>query len=528
MSSQAQSSTGFAASGASAIRNILITVGVLAGIYVAYGRYQNNSRTLRGLNTSAKDLLDHDLPRDYLEASRKLHEALQVRSSDRYAIAALAEVEALLWVDHGLVSNSAEARQHAALAASEEINSAERFSAEAMVAIGEGRLPAAEDILTRVVKQGAAPSRVVGGLGMVHARNGKLDLARSDFKQAADRDWRSPRFTALMAECYFDNGDFVSAQTSFQKGIELNSAHVRSIVGRARADAARGERVSEAQNTLVEVLRRPAEELTPLLKARALAGKAEVLLAGRQFEEAETAARQAVEFQEKELSSVKDPLLAHAYYDLGLALARQGKPGALDEYRKAIDRYPAVARFYYTGALSLAEAERAEDGRVLLDMASKALKQNDAFFLAKGDFLRTVGEEENAHVAYDEALKLNDVNAEAYYKKGSLYQEQGAAAGKNEMRRLFELAKQQFERAVTVRERYPEVYRAMGLIYLDLKPTSAEALEQFAKAINYYKEQKASRAVVDGFIEEVAARYVKYKLKANATAWRKEAAAMSK
>jgi tetratricopeptide (TPR) repeat protein len=93
----------------------------------------------------------------------------------------------------------------------------------------------------------------------------------------------------------------------------------------------------------------------------------------------------------------------------------------------------------------------------------------------------------------------------------------------SDKKKLYDGVREAFEKAVGIRERYPEVYRQIGLVYLDENPRSSEATENFGKALGFYKEQKASKAVFEGFISEVAERYKKAGLKGNADAWVKEA-----
>lgn len=516
MSSPAESTPSTAQGAVKALGKIAVAGAVMLGIYFGYSKYVENSKRMKDLSKKAFEMVQRDNRREYEEAKKLLDEALSIRDKDAFAVSARAEIAALLWVEHGLLDNAGAARRFLEIARDQKYNLAERFSAEGLVLIGDGKAQEAETEIAGIAAN-AANAKIIAALGMAHARLGRADTARNDFKSAADRDWRSPRFTTLYAEAFYAHGDFLSAQGTFQKALELNPAHLRAMVGKARADIARSERTDEAKAAIAEVLAKPESEMSPVIKAHALMGNAELALATGDFAAAEQAAREALAVDAR-----IDPGFAFASYDLGLALARAKKDGALEAFKAAIAQDAQVQRFYYRGALALAEAGRVADGEVLFAEAEKTLKKNDVFHVAKADFLVITGGFEPAHAEYDLAAKENEVNPEIYFKKGLLYQKQ-AMLPKADKRKLFDNARQQYEKAVGIREKYPEVYRQMGLIYLDVKPTAQEAGSNFLKTLTYYKEQKAPKIVVEGFIAEVEAKYLAAKLKSNATSWRKEA-----
>lgn len=505
-----------------ALARVGIAAVVLAGMYVLYAKYVENSKVLKKRSADAFELIQKDGVKEYTDALGLLDEALAIRSDDPFALSARAEVSALLWLDHGVEAEAAKARELTATAVKKEIPYPERYSAEATTLIAEGKVDDAESKLSKLAEQGGGAAKIVAALGLAHRNQGKLVLAKNDLKQAADRDWRSPRFTSLYGDAAFDAADYMTAQGAFSKALEQSPTHIRSLVGKARADVARQERVAEALAAFDTVLARPAEDLSPVLHSRALTGKAEALLASGNAAAAEAAAREAITKDPK-----VDPAIAYAHFALGQALAAQKKDGAVDAFKAAINRFPHVARFYFQGSLSLAEAGKTAEGEAILSDFTKTMQPNDGYHLARGDFFVATGKLAEAGAAYDEAIKMNEVNADGYYKKGSLLARQSRDPKANK-KKLVEDALAQFEKAVRIRERFPEVYREVGLVYMDQNPKSGEALKQFADALKFYKEAKAPKAVIEGFIAEVEARYVKAGLAGNAKAWRAEASAMTK
>src|SRR5690606_9955735 len=102
-------------------------------------------------------------------------------------------------------------------AAKENINFAERFGAEGQVLLGEGKNEEAANNMRKLAEEGIGDARVLGVLGVAHARQGKLATAKGDLKQSADRDWRSPRFTNLYGEISFDGADYPTAASAHEK-----------------------------------------------------------------------------------------------------------------------------------------------------------------------------------------------------------------------------------------------------------------------------------------------------------------------
>lgn len=509
-----------------ALLRVVIAAAIFFGVYYAYARHTETSLEVKKLSQAAYDLLQNDLHQEYIEAADNLRKALELRPKDEYALAALAETETLLWLEHGYADREQQARAATDAANNADLNLAERFSAAALVQIADGQLDQAERELIELTETGTSTARIVAAIGLVHLRKGKLETARNDFKQASDREWRNPRFTVMYADSYFDSGDFLTAQGTYEKALAMNSHHLGAVVGKARADIARSERISDAVRTLDDLIGRE-DETSPLVRSRALTGKAEALLAQKSFEEAEAAANEAIENGSK-----IDPHYAYAHFALGRALAALGKDGASEAFEAAISHNPAIDRFYFDAAVALAKAEKPEAGEELFARFKefhKDDKTRDSFHLAYSAFFHAQGDLEAAHKELDEALALNEVNSETYYRKGALFQEQAEAArARAEKTRLYDEARQQYEKAVRIRERFPEVYAQMGLIYLDLNPRSQQALQNLVEALNIYKEQKAPRHVMEDLITTVEQRYIKARLPHNATAWRREATELAR
>lgn len=505
-----------------ALARIVVAAALLSGVYVLYGKHVETSKTVKDRAQQASDLAKRDGVKEYRDAIRLLDEALALQKNDPYIIATRGELGAVLWVDHGITDEVDAARSYTKQAVAGSIHFAERYGAQGLLLLGDGNVDEAQAEMQKLAEDGIGDARILAVLGLAHARQGKLVAAKEDLKQAADRDWRSPRYTNFYGEIAFDGADYPTSASAHEKALEQVPGHARAIIGKARADVARGQRVAESIEALDAVLARSNDEISPVLRERGLTAKAEALLASGEFEKAEEAAREAIAVNAK-----VDPGIAHAHFTLGLALARQEKDGALDAFKQALALYKGVDRFSFDSALALAVAGHAEAGEALLEDYAKTHDPGFAYHLATGDLYVATADYAKAHEAFDKAVELNPVNPDGYYKKGVLLALE-ARQPKANRKQLFDDALKQFEKTVQIREKYADVYRQVGLIYLDLNPRSGEALQQFAKALLYFKEQKAPKATVDAFIDEVEQRYVTARLAANAKAWREEATAMAR
>ncbi len=504
---------------------------VLAGVYSVYYKYVLTSRELKDRREKITSLMRHDNPADYRQSAKLLDEGLALRDSEPWFNATRAEVAGLLWVEGGENDSRGTAERYLKTTIDMGINSGQRFDAEALALIGAGQLSEAEDKLVDVVNKSGGTAAILADLGIIHEHQGKLQAAKNDLKQATDRDWVNPRFGALYGEALFDDGDYGNAVAVFQKAMEGNPNHLRSLIGKARAELALQEHVADSTKSLTDILAAP-EALTPVLKLRALVGKSEALLAAGDAPGAEAAARQALDAKVEGDSGV-----AYAQYNLGLSLATQKKPGALDAFKQAIALVGYIPHFYFDGAIGLAKAGQNADGLALLNQyaaritdAQGKMKTDDAYHRAKGEFLTLTNQLDDALKEYDLAIADNNVNADAYYRKGLVLRMQGQALKGDKQRDLYNSALEELDKAIQFRERFPDAYRAAGLIFLDVSPTDPKVMEKFTKALVYYKDTKAPKTVTDAFITEVEQRYLKYggKFKKTAADWKKEATAALK
>ena len=278
------------------IRDVVIVAAVLAGAFGWYYKTSQNKAAADKTAKVAKDLLLKDDPVAYAQAETKLKEVLSnFDASHGYSLAALAELNAILYVEHNVEDRKAAASDYVAKAVAAKTSTAEEYAAKAMMLVADGKAAEAEKFLTaEVIDKNAGGARIYAALGEALRVQGKLEESRRAFKAAFDADWRNPRFATLIGESYLEEGDAANALAYYSKGLQSNSEHLGSMIGAARARIANRQGLKEAGDAIKAALEREAD-MTPNLKARALVARAELEFFEQKFDEAIATAQSAAQ-----------------------------------------------------------------------------------------------------------------------------------------------------------------------------------------------------------------------------------------
>src|SRR5262249_44484682 len=151
----------------------------------------------------------------------------------------------------------------------------------------------ANDFVEEQRKKGASTAKLAYAQGLALKALGNLQLERAAFTLAADKGWKDPQFAAGFGDALLDEGQTLSALDYYNKAMANNPDPLRSKIGIALARIERRDRVGDAEATLKDMLAREAE-LSPALKARALAATAELRNFEAQFDEALKVADEAI------------------------------------------------------------------------------------------------------------------------------------------------------------------------------------------------------------------------------------------
>lgn len=223
----------------SVLTQVVVVGSLLAlAVFFAYRRGVDKQQATAAIE-QARQLIRLDAPSDLRAALQILEPALQssVRGGDAHALAA--RVLAELGVVHGDPDAQRQAGLHLAVAVKEDSEVEERFSAQALLAVGAGR--AAEGV-TQMTE------RTVGGLrrldleyvlARAQLATGRTDLALATLSRAAQIASGEPRIHSLHADLLAEVGDLPEAVASYRRALAGNAQHPSARLGLALAVARR-------------------------------------------------------------------------------------------------------------------------------------------------------------------------------------------------------------------------------------------------------------------------------------------------
>ncbi|QSQ18610.1 tetratricopeptide repeat protein [Pyxidicoccus parkwayensis] len=393
--------------------------------YFVHRRYlqKETDEHLRSARTAAQ----RGNPADFAQAMKELEAVFQLNDSSRDAQALAADIQTELWLEHHQPGADAKAHEYLARAEALDSRSGERFGARARHLLAEGKAAEAEKYLEDLKAQGASSPTLTLALGMALQARGDLPGARQAFARAAEVAYRDPRYTTAQGEALLDEGQYGPAMEAFSKATSVNPDHLLARVSLALAQAYQGRRLEEAQKTLAALQARDAE-LTPVVKSRAGALKAELALARGAADEAVQAADEALKIT---------PDDHYALFARARALAVKKAPEARAAFEAAVAKRHNAPLLYLDGARALQGAGDGAGALALLDAYEATFKpvqvstadgkqvslleQDGRYWLARGGVLEAAGRQDEALAAYDKAIAARGVGlAKAQYAKGAL------------------------------------------------------------------------------------------------------------
>ncbi|MCP3097692.1 cellulose synthase [Myxococcus sp. K15C18031901] len=366
-------------------------------------------------------------PGDLERAVKELDALFQVDEDSRDAQALAADIQTVLWLEHRQPGADARAREHLSRAEQLESRSGERYGARALHLIAEGKAADAETYLADLQAQGATSPRLTLALAFTLQARGDLPGARQAFARAAEVAWRDPRFTTAYGEALLDEGQYAQAVEAFQRATSVNPDHLLAVLGEGLAQAYQGKK-PEVSRRALELARQRQAELTPVLRARASALRAELALVGGALDEAVQASDEAVK-------SVPDDV--YALFSRARVLAARKAPEARAAFQAAVTRRRTAPLLYLDGARILQSAGDGAGALSLLDAYENTfrpvqvttadgkkvglLEQDGRYWLARGQLLLTADRQDDALAAFDKAIAARGVGlARAQYAKGAL------------------------------------------------------------------------------------------------------------
>jgi len=208
--------------------------------------------------------------------------------------------------------------------------------------------------------QSAPDAELRFSTGVMHLREGRVDLALEEFKRAAREDPKNPYFQNGLGLAYAAKGEWKDAITAFRKALELNPYYV------------------DTRNALGYAL---------IMSGDREGGKKELLSA---------------------FSDAMNPAPEISAYNLGRAyLEEKNVAEAINWLRTSLKRNRAYADAYLLLAEALVTSDRVAEAVVELEAGVKEVPTNAGLQLGLGKAYYKVGRFSDARARLEEALKLD-------------------------------------------------------------------------------------------------------------------------
>jgi tetratricopeptide (TPR) repeat protein len=504
----------------SAMVQIVIVAVVLALVVFLVYRRGNTKKEIGELMKEARTTAFRGNPADLRKAIEKAEAAVELDSSAPDPLALVASLYTDLWLNHRENGAEAKAKDFLDRAKRADSKTEERYGSEALHMIAGGNPKGAEEFIEDLRKKGASSAKLFYAQALALKMRGNLSLARQGFTTAMDKAWKDANYSSAWGEALLEEGT-IGAIDTFTKALATNPDLLRAKNGLALARVMKKDKVGDAEAMVKAVLDRDAE-LSPPLKARAIAVQAHIANIATQSDEAIKLADQALGL---------NPEDRWALYAKANALAAKKDPAAVAAYTELVTRQPSAPNFYFEGAKNLQAAGMTDAAIALLDKYEGFFKQvknqtadgkevgylerDDRYYLARGDVLRAAEKLDEAMAAYDKAVEAKNINVtKAYYSKASIY-----------------LAKKDYDKALEMLKditpedgtgQLSEAYMAMGDVMF-AKKEYGPGCQSYVYGLIKMKGQQAPREQLNAVITDVAAKLKAAKQNDLLKTWNEEA-----
>jgi predicted Zn-dependent protease len=393
----------------SALAQIAVVAVLLAGL-VAWRYHRATERIADAEQVqAARELARSDAPEELLGALKALEPPAARGVREANALSARLHVE--LWRTHGLTEHEGPAREQLALAERADAPSEDRYAARALVLLMDGKAAEAEALYRDVERRGGQAPWLSYALGRALQARGDFRGAAGWYQRAVEAGWKDPGLLASCGEASLELGRTEDAARAFTGALSRESGHVRSLAGLALAKLFAGEAPTLAEKAVEAALAR-RDALTPGLRGRALAAAAELERQSSELEGSRGDAKgqrrsSKLEDARRDAEAAVaarpgDPVMALVRARVLLTAQDPAGGRALEEAAKAHPFAPAIA-------LAAGAAGGAVGLAVLDEYARRFPAQllgDQAYWLARGDALRSLGRAAEAVAAYESAVAL--------------------------------------------------------------------------------------------------------------------------
>ena len=410
--------------GISALVQVILVSALVGGGVFIYWRFQSEEKRVMDLAVSAKELTGGDDAPALLKAKKKFAEIPEDRIEKNDAIlGTAAELEAQLFQAYGVKESKAKADRYIALLKDKEVNSAERYAAEAYVLLGDGRANEAETMLMDLVNnRGARHAKLLHALSVAKLQQGKGKEAVVAAQEGQKLSTQLVRLPIAEGDALYAIGNVPSAANAYLKAKKLNADHMRArtaltLLAALTRQAKSTELIKELDRQLQETQEHPdyGGNPPPRVKGFIEYAKGEVYLADNNAKEALTFA---------EASMTTDPGQPSTYALKGRALAKLAKledaRASFDEALKIAPSSLPIAKAAYD---VLARSGKAADGLIYLQKVIEANPENGMSYVELSLAQSLAGKGKDALASADKAIeKLGNAHDLAVFAKGRALQ----------------------------------------------------------------------------------------------------------
>jgi tetratricopeptide (TPR) repeat protein len=436
------------------------------------------------------------------DAIKKLTEADAIKGGQPAVLASMAEAHALLWVQHGKSDHQQLAMDWVDEAVDADIQRSERFAAETMVAMGQGQLGRALSVATDVVERGGVSERIYWLLGKIQRAQKKGELGRENLRRAQDSGSTIPHYNIDLGDAYAEDGKTKNAIHFWALGNRANSNFIPAAARHLMGRMYKGEAVKSLEEDFTRLKETPPELLGPFDEAAIALTEAEMHYYRGKLKEALGFYQKAIEL------AGETPLALYRRGQTYLALNKTSE--GLKDFETCFAARPHSKHYLFALARTHAQNKGIKKAIALFKEKPHAQQQTTdaAYDTALGDIYLSLNNYKLASGHYDKALKIREKSPEALLGRGISSWKQ----------RKHQDALSWFEKAVNARENFPEVYEAIGLMWIEQKAVS-QANTQLQQAEKLYKAKGTDAVRMNTFYGKVIRTLITHKKSSLATAW---------